>query len=214
MKIPTSIAVALNFAAALALPSRAVAWDAALDEGLPAADRRDGFTAGVSPTFSLGRARGYPNEVDRINNPAYLADSTMAAGGGGTVWVGGALRDWFTFGLGASAATLSGNDLSASSFTFLIRTEAFPFLGLGGYWRDLSIFGDWGAGSVNLSNASGEVVGEGGSMGMVSMGLAHETFRVDHFAFGPSAQYHAAFSETMKLHAASLGVRAAFYAGP
>lgn len=195
------------------IPTAALAFDVPIDQPVPAAERRSGFTAGVSPSFHLGQARGYPNEVDKIDNPDFAANTHLATGIGATLWLGGALRDWFTFGLGFSSFSLGGNDLKGRGFSFLLRTEAFPLASVGNAWGDLGIFADWGAGSVGLKRNDVDVA-DGGSMGMIGVGVAHETLRLGHFAFGPSVEYHTGFSATMKLHAVSFGIRAAFYGGP
>lgn len=185
-------------------------WDGGFDQR---AERRSDFVIGASPVLSLGTASGYPNEVDKIDQPAYEATTGFGAGGGFSLWIGGALTDWFTFGVGPTFFGTSGGKGSASGGGVTFRVEAFPLYRLGGPLRDLAFFATFGAGGLTVKGKDGER-GEGGFTSMAGLGSAYELIRAGHFAFAPTAQYQIVRSETITGHQALIGVRAVFYGGP
>ena len=63
------------------------------------AERRSDFTAGVSFGLFTGAAYGYPNKAGKIDDDRYVADTGVGFGTAQTLWLGGALRDWFTFAI-------------------------------------------------------------------------------------------------------------------
>jgi len=180
----------------------------------PAPTRRSGVVLGGTFSGLLGHAWGYRNELRYLDKPEYRASSGFDAGWHTNVMLGGALRDWFTFGLGLDGGRYWGNDLHGWDLAFDIRVEGFPAWNRGGRWRDLALFADFGAGSAGLRNSSGRLVADGGNMAFVGFGVAHETWRLGHFAFGPSVEYQTRFSPSMTSHQVLGGLRALYYGGP
>lgn len=182
----------------------------------PPNERRSGFTAGLSASLAAGKASGYPNEVAKLDHPEFRSSTGFGAGQGLTAWFGGALRDWFIFGLGASLDGLSGNDVVAGGVTFLFRIEAYPAYTMGGAWRDVSLFANLGAGSAAIVDAkdTDEILADGGSMSAVGLGAAYEPWRFWRFAAGPFVAYEHRRSLSMKTHTGFVGLRLVFYGGP
>jgi hypothetical protein len=61
-----------------------------------------------------------------IGNPAKLENSGAVLGSGFGLWVGGALRDWLTVGVGlAGSSALTGN-YQASAVGFVLHLEGYP----------------------------------------------------------------------------------------
>ena len=185
-------------------------WDGDYDMR---SERRSDVVIGVNPALALGVASGYPNEVDKIDEPAYEAKTGFGAGASVQLWLGGALTDWFTFGIGPIFYGNGGGEGSASGGGVLFRVEAFPLYQQGGAFRDLAFFATFGAGSLNVKGKAGER-GEGGFTSMGGVGSAYELFRAGHFAFAPTAQYQLVASSSITGHQALLGIRALFYGGP
>jgi hypothetical protein len=210
------LAVTFALASALfALPARAQGsdnegWDGGFDQR---AERRSDVVVGVSPVLTLGVANGFPNEVDKIDVPAYEAQSGFGAGAGFSIWLGGALTDWFTFGLGPTFFGLGGERGRASGGGVTLRVEAFPLYSFGGPLRDLAFFATFGAGGLSIEGKAGEV-GEGGFTSMAGLGSAYELFRFGHFALAPTVQYQLVRSQSIVGHLALIGVRGVFYGGP
>jgi hypothetical protein len=129
------------------------------------------------------------------------------------IWLGGTLRDWFTFGLGLSARRGQEGDLAAQSGAFVLHLEGFPLWALGGEWRDVGLFTELGAGGETIVNADQDIVADGGAMSVVGIGVFYEPWQPWLFSLGPSLQYHHEFSQSLESDFVSLGLRVAFYGG-
>jgi len=183
------------------------------------AERRSDFVLGFSPGLVLGGASGYPNEIDKIDQPAWKASSGFAAGFGFEAWLGGALTDWFTFGVGGGYFGGNGSGGNTSGGAFLIRVETFPLYKLGGSLRDLAVFANFGAGVLNLKgddrgDGKERAKGESGLASVGGAGLAYELIRAKHLAIAPTAEYLLFASEALHAHQALIGARVVFYGGP
>jgi hypothetical protein len=199
----------------IALPAAAQAtdneaWDGGYDQK---AERRSDLALGASAGLLLGTASGYPNEIDKIDVPRYESTTGFAAGTAFSFWLGGALADWFTFGLGPTFLSGSGSSGSMGGFGLLVKVEAYPLYGMGGPLRDLAFFADFGAGDLDIE---GEPVdsADGGFTSVAGLGSAYELIRFGHFAFAPTAEYLLVRSPSVTAHAAVLGARVVFYGGP
>ncbi|HEY5960725.1 MAG TPA: hypothetical protein VIV60_29425 [Polyangiaceae bacterium] len=176
-------------------------------------ERRSGFAVGADVSAALGNADGYPKDAVKLSDPRYEADTGTAAGGAATVWLGGSIRDWFTFGLGLQSLSLAGNGLKTSGGGFVLRPELYPLWTLGGTFRDLGVYTNFGLSWMKTRNGS-DVVADGGSLGLVGIGVFHESLRWRHFGIGPTFGFSHYFSETMKVSTVQLGLRVALTSGP
>jgi hypothetical protein len=177
------------------------------------AERRSDFVLGFSTGLALGASSGYPNEIAKLNDPAYEAKTGFALGPGGALWIGGALRDWFTVGVGGMYAGVKGESGKGSGGAFILRVEAFPFYPLGGSLRDIAVFTTFGAGSY-VVKGDGDKRGEAGFTSVAGIGVGYELFRLGPLALGPSAEYLLMYSQSATVHTGILGLRAVLYAGP
>jgi len=210
----SSIAVAV-FSCLFSLPALAQEGDnESWDGGYKIkAERRSDFVFGASLGLVLGGASGHPNEIAKINDPAYEATTGLAIGPGGSMWIGGALRDWFTVGVGGTYFGMTGGSGTGSGGAFTIRVEAFPLYPWGGLLRDLAFFGVFGAGGYTVRADDGNR-GEGGFMSLVGLGSAFELLRLGPVALAPTAEYMLVRSQSATAHQVILGIRAVAYAGP
>lgn len=214
--IGVGLATSLSF---VSLPAQAqveendsLGWDGGFDQK---AERRSDFVFGLSSGVLLGSARGYPNEVDKIDEPEFESNTGFQLGVSGMAWLGGAFTDWFTYGLGYAHLTGSGPDASGTGGAFLFHIEAFPLYSLGGPWRDLAVFGNFGAGGYTVdSDFPAEDDGDGGFVSFVGLGSAYELFRFGNFAIGPTVDYLNLRSPTLSAHQFTAGARILFYGGP
>jgi hypothetical protein len=168
---------------------------------------------GAATGLLLGSALAYPNEVEKIDDPAYEANTGVGVGYSYGVWLGGALKDWFVFGIGGMGLSAGGADGKVSGGGAFFHVEAYPFYGMGGGYRDLAIYLDFGAGSLDVDSDTREA-GSGGFTSIAGLGAAYELWRLGSFAIGPNANYQHHFSTTSSSHFATLGMRAVFYGGP
>jgi hypothetical protein len=212
----TRIAAA-TFAAALAFPFAARAqttdtpWDG--DYQPSGAKRRSDLAIGAALGVHLGSAEGYPNEVDKLDNPAFKSATSSTLGPGGAVWLGVALTDWLNVALGASRVTLGSGRVQAQATGFICRVETFPLLEVGGAFRDLGVAGNFGLGLLKIEEDRQEKA-DGGVNSLLSVGVFHEALRFSGFTLGPLLEYTHMWSVSASLSTTTLGARLAFYSGP
>lgn len=204
-------------AALLAVPSGVHAsedrvgddWDGAFGKkGRHRADLHLGGSLGLG----AGAAHAYPNELEKIDDPTHEAATGFAGHRLTALWVGGALADWLNVGVGFGGIGTFGGEGRATGFAFLFRIETFPLLTAFEGGERLGLFGAFGAGSFDVREGARK--GEGGATSVVSLGAFHETLDFGGFRLGPVLESLSSFSVTGELHAALVGARLAFYAGP
>jgi hypothetical protein len=174
--------------------------------------RRSDFTIGATGVFSFGRASGYPNKVDQIDNRAYRSNTKMSVGSGGLLWLGVAFNDYLTFGLGMGQYTLTGNDRTARAGLFAFHVDAYPLFSVDKNLQDLGVFANVGTGPLEITG--GRDKAEGGLMSFLEGGVAYERLRFWRFGFGPSASVTHMWSQSATMTGALVGLRLAFYSGP
>lgn len=186
-------------------------WDGGFD--LPPAERRSDVVVGLTGGLVLGSASGFPNEADKIGQAEFESNTGFALGSGGTLFIGAALADTFTIGLGVGGGSISSEGLKANGGAFLFRVEGFPLYSLGHAWRDVGLFADFGAGGMTITR-DGEDLADGGAMSSLSFGAFYEGVRFWQVAQGPFAEYHHMFSQSLVSHRTLLGWRVVVYTGP
>ncbi len=180
------------------------------DYDAPPPERRDGFTAGITYTAGYGSTVGYPNKLGEIGDAAY-EQRVNGFGGGYTLWLGAALRDWFAFGIGIGAQGVQNDGQTSAGGSFLVRLEGFPLFTLGEEYRDLGIFANFGAGSSVVLDEDEDVVANGGSVSVIQAGAFYEPWSFWSMATGPTLQYSYQFSQSITVHMVTAGWRLAYY---
>ncbi len=176
----------------------------------PPAERRDGFTIGVMQHFGLVSVSGYPNRISAIGVPEYRSSTGAEFGQASGLWLGGALRDWFTAGVGVSSAATFSQEPAGVISAFVLHLEAFPAFALGGLYRDLGVALDVGTG-FGATMRGDDTEAEGGSLAYFGGTVFFEPLRFWHFSTGPSLTYSHQFSQTLSAHVVGLGWRFVFY---
>lgn len=178
------------------------------------AKRRSDVVVAASFGGALGAASGYPNELTKLNDPRYEADTGFAAGAGGSAFIGGALRDWLVFGIGVSSATVGGHGFRSAGTAFIFHVEGYPLFAYGGPFQDLGVFGEFGAGGRSIQR-DGASAAEGGFLSVVSLGAVYEALHLGtHLSAGPVLQLSHQWSQSLTADVVVGGVRLAFYGGP
>lgn len=211
-----SLGVRLGLATFLC-SSLASGWAAAAEDNWDGgyagkAERRSGFVAAVDLGFGLGHASGYPNEISKIDDPDFESSTGAAFGSTWSIWAGGALRDWFTFGLGLMSLGAASKDIKAGGTAFILHVETFPLWSMGGRLRDISVYTNFGAGSLAITG--GPEKAEGGLMSVLGGGVGYELWRPGHFAIGPMLEGSYLYSQSGEAFGVFAGIRASFHGGP
>jgi hypothetical protein len=180
-----------------------------------AATRRSGLTAGFLGGMAFGAVAGYPNDFSKIDEPAFRS-ATSGVGSSGTFYLGGALTDWFTFGLGLSRTSYGGGRLVTASSAYLFHIEAFPLFARGGAMRDVGLFADFGTGTATIRRRGDQAeLSSSGSLSIGGIGAFWETWRLaGHIALGPFAAWHYEASTAMTRHFGDIGLKISVYGGP
>jgi hypothetical protein len=207
-----AVAVATTLTTALAAaPEQAErpSWETA------PATRRSGLTAGFLGGVAFGTVAGYPNDFSKIDVPGFRS-ATSGVGSSGTLYVGGALTDWFTFGLGLSRSSYGSERLVTASTAYLFHLEAFPLFSRGGRARDIGLFADFGTGTATVRRRTDAAeLSSSGSLSIGGVGVFWETWRLgDHVALGPLAAWHYERSLAMTRYFGEVGIRMSVYGGP
>lgn len=162
-------------------------------------------------TVGANAASGFPNEADKIDNPQYEQSTGANLGTDGSLWLGGALRDWFVIGFGLSKVSGQSGDKQLTSTSFITHLELYPLFSQGGAFRDLAVFGDFGAGGARIVS-NDQNIANGGMVSTLGGGIVFEALRWGGFAAGPSVQYLHQYSPSLQSHFVGAGFRVAFYA--
>jgi len=213
--MPRSVfACALIGFALLTGPARAESAENEWDGGYKqVATRRSGLMLGISTGFALGNADGYPNELAKLNDVSYERNTHFAFGGANRLWIGGALTDWFVFGFGLDGVSMKHGNATAAGGAYVFHVEGYPLFYRGGAFRDLSLFGDFGAGGMKITGGSREGA-DGGLMSVVGLGAGYDPLHFWHFTLGPALEYMHMWSQTMSMHDVSVEARFTFVGGP
>lgn len=175
--------------------------------------RRSDFTLGASFSVLGASAYGYPNEAQKIDDDRYVADPGPGIGTAYTIWLGGALRDWFTFGVGWTSLGYQAGDTTAAGAGVIFRIEAFPAFDAGKRWQDLGFYTSFGLAGLKLQR-DGEDLADGGAMSVLALGGFYEPIRFSIFSFGPMLEAQHWFSHNAKLTGLSAGARLVLYTRP
>lgn len=174
--------------------------------------RRSDFAAGIGLGAAFGRASGYPNEVQKVDDPAYRQNTKLGAGVNQFLWLGVAFNDYLTFGLGFGGIGLSGNDRKGKAQVFGFHLDAYPLFAVDKNLQDLGVFANIGTGPLKITGGKEEA--DGGLMSYLEGGLVYERLRLWRFGIGPTASVAHMFSDSAKLTATQVGLRVTFYGGP
>jgi hypothetical protein len=186
------------------------AWDGGYNQ---VARRRSGFVAGLTLGLAVGSASGYPNELAKLGDPLYKRNTGAAFGGLNRLWFGGALTDYLIFGVGFAGMGLSHDETKAVGSAFIFHVQGYPLFYQGGAFRDLSLFGDFGAGSMKITG-NGRQDADGGLMSVLGFGVGYEPLRFWKFTFGPAVEYWHWWSQTVTVNSVAAEARLTFVGGP
>ncbi|AUX26801.1 uncharacterized protein SOCEGT47_073710 [Sorangium cellulosum] len=178
--------------------------------------RRSGLAVGIAGGLALGSAAGYPNDVQKIGFQRHYTETGVGIGGGGYLWIGGALTDWLTFGGALGGHGLIAADHSVLAGGFMFHTEVFPLFSLGELWREVGLIVDAGTGVAHTTaDAGGDAdVIDGALPARLGVGVFYEGIRLWKVSMGPWLYADYTWSSSVRQPAFYLGWRSAIYTGP
>lgn len=177
--------------------------------------RRHGFTIGLQAAPAMLWARATPNDYAKRND-AYAVRLDHVVATTGSLFLGVAFADELSFAFQLEPSFVRHGDVRVSGFSFAFRVETFPFVSLGGIWRDLGIAPRFGLGSARFRSVStgDSLATSGGLYSLVGVDVFLDAARLGHFGLGPTIGLAHRFSETYRSTELTLGLRVAFYGGP
>src|SRR4051812_13740172 len=124
----------------------------------PPAKLRGGFTAGLVSGTGLAGFSGYPRNPSKIGHERFYTSTGPSPATTTEIWLGGAITDWFVFGVGFHNTVMPVVFLfdheNATSNGILFHVEVFPLIAWGGYFHDLGVMVDAGAGAATVTTRS------------------------------------------------------------
>ncbi len=166
---------------------------------------------GASGTYGTGFFSGYPNELQAIGDPSARVSLDGSFYSGGSLFIGGAIRDWLTLALSLTGGGAQQDDATLGGGMVGLRIESYPLFALGGTWEDIGLVNEFGAGNVLVTDEDGDVIADGGNMLSLGVGAFWQPWQLWHFAFGPGVMYTHQSSESFKANSIGLSLRAVFY---
>ncbi len=189
----------------------------AVDLPAPHALRR-GLVVGLSLGGGLGGASGYPNDITQIGNPADYSASGWLLGTNETIFVMGALTDYFSFGFWFGHSLYRSRDWRSNGDGGGLRIEAFPLALVCPRWSGLGLMAEFGLGTGDLVSNVPNAPAAGGTQSTASAGAFYEWafghVLGGHFAVGPSLEYGAIWSQPFEQHGLVGSLRFVFYQRP
>jgi hypothetical protein len=177
------------------------------------AQRRSGFVASLELGPALGEASGYPNELAKLGDPAYKRNTAAAFGSVYRLWFGGALTDYLVVGLGLTALGIKHDQTTAAGSAFVFHLQGYPLFYRGGAFRDLSLIGDFGAGSMKITGNDRQDA-DGGLMSVIGFGVGYEPLHFSRFTFGPTVEYWHWWSQTVTMNTVAVEAKLTLVTGP
>ncbi len=210
---PTALTPAATEPAKPAEPAEPVdpskAWETAPYE------HRGGFAVGLIAGAGVGASNGFPADTRKIGRAEFYTESGLGLATTGTLWIGGALADWLTFGIGGGFGMILNDETVSPAPTLIFHSDVYPLYSLGGAWRNLGATLDFGFGFATTEDAETEqrLIDAGGASHIFA-GVLFEGIEFWKIKMGPFAGVHYLFSETIRRPAAILGFRTSLYTLP
>lgn len=185
------------------------AWDTA------PATHRSGFVVGLALGSGVAAISGYPNDSRKIGLRSNYTETGASVSGMSSLWLGGALSDWFTFGIGFTGGSMPLlSEQKASTGGLIFHIEVYPLFPLGGRWRDLGVMLDAGTGTAAVTPKESEKkLVDGGSASLIGAGPFYEGFKLWKIKHGPFIEGSYIWSDSVRRPAAFFGWRASLYTG-
>jgi hypothetical protein len=177
--------------------------------------RRGSLAVGVMLGVGAASIVGYPNDVTKIGYASWYTVTGARPATLSQLWIGAAVTDWFTLGVGGSYNLLldTGSN-TAMSYGVVFRVEAFPLFPLGGQLRDLGVLFEAGPYLATVKDASGTAIVDSALASLVGGGIFYEGIHTWKIAQGPYLVGDYLWSDTARRPAIFAGWRVSLYRRP
>lgn len=179
------------------------------------ATRRSGLIVGLQGNLGLAMASGYPLDLKKIGRASAYTETGVVFGGMGMLWVGVALKDWLSVGVGGTIDGVVAGDKSGWGPGGMFRVEGFPLWSLGGVAREIGVTFDAGASAIYVSQNDNDTTYliDGGAASYLGGGLFYEGLRFWRISAGPGLYAGYMWSDTVRHGAVTLDFRVTLYSG-
>jgi hypothetical protein len=179
------------------------------------ATRRGGFAVGLNLGLGLGAANGFPNDSKKIGRAEYYTESGIGFATGSSLWLGGALSDWLTFGVGAGYSMILSGDTESRSGMLLFHTDVYPLYALGGPLQDVGAMFQAGFGfPTTIDTKTEETLIDGAGSSYLFLGGFWDGIKAWQFHMGPYAGVHYMWSDSVRRPLAIVGFRTTLFTAP
>ncbi len=182
------------------------------------------FSLVIGPA-TLGSGSGYPNDIQTIGVPEHFASSGLLTGSTFQMFIGGALTDYFNFGVLYGGAGMKSDNWEVSAGGAGFRMDFFPLVLAMPKVPALAHLGlglNFGAGNVRIlakdPQAKISYPAVEGFQSQIGVGLFYETQLFSmlggHVSLSPELGYHTAYSAAAQVNYGSMMAKLSFYGGP
>ncbi len=179
------------------------------------AQRRGGFALGLNLGLGLGAANGFPNDSKKIGRADYYTESGVGFATGSSLWLGGALSDWLSFGVGAGFSQILAGDTESRAGMILFHTDAYPLYALGGPLEDCGVMFQAGFGfPTTIDTKTDATLIDGAGSSYLFVGGFWDGIKAWQFHMGPYAGVHYMWSDSVRRPLAIVGFRTTLYTAP
>lgn len=177
--------------------------------------RRGGFALGVALGAGVASIGGYPSDVKKIGDDRYYTVTGVRPAPVLEIWLGGALADWVSFGVGFTGGSLlaTGDD-TARSGAGLFHIELFPLFYVHEKLRDLGLMIDAGAGAASVTSKADKKLVDSSAASLVGAGVLWEPVKLWRIRGGPFLMGQYMWSDSARRPAIFAGFRMSLYTRP
>lgn len=210
---PSAVVLAMMALASPAIAADPPAAPSSWENAPPT--RRGGFAMGIALGAGVASIGGYPSDVKKIGNDRYYTVTGVRPSPTFELWLGGALADWVSFGVGFTGGSLlaTGDD-TARSGAGLFHIELFPLFYVSDKLRDLGLLIDAGAGASSVISKSEKKLVDSSAASLVGAGVFWEPVKLWRIRGGPFVMGNFMWSDSSRRPAIFAGFRMSLYTRP
>ena len=165
---------------------------------------------------SLAFADGYPNDVQKIGDPAYQVISGALGGGRGTFAALASLHPRVAFGLWGTYGSTLNATYRGKTGGGGVRVELLPFSE--GWLAPVGFHGSFGVGSASVERRDGTGSPAETAQSTIMIGAFRDmplvTFESSRLTWGPTLGYGIVFSRDFLYQSVDAGLRMTFVTAP